>query len=96
VSEPLAGYFLSFLSDLLLVTTLCKDTNAREDEIIEDRVVDSLEGTGTRALLLLAGLASRLADHTALSNKNDVAIRKLLLELTSEPKVIRITRSTWL
>ena len=47
------------------------------------------QGAGTGALLLYAGGASRLAEHPALSHEDDMAVRELLLELTSQ--AIRVT-----
>jgi hypothetical protein len=66
-------------------------THAGEDEVVKDRVVDSFESTRARALLLLAGRASWLANHTALSDEDNVAVRELLLELTGEPTIIHTT-----
>jgi hypothetical protein len=46
--------------------------------------VHLLEGARTRALLLDARDASRLAHHAALADEDDVTVGELLLELTSE------------
>lgn len=47
--------------------------------------MDTRQCPATRALLLNARCARRLAEHSALSNKDDVAIGEFLLELSGEP-----------
>jgi hypothetical protein len=58
------------------------------DEVVEDGVVDSGEGSGTRALLLLRGAravgALGTGEDAAGSDDQDVAVGELLLELTGE------------
>jgi hypothetical protein len=47
--------------------------------------VDVGECAATRPLLLDTGGTGRLAEHPALSNENDMAVGKLLLQLPCEP-----------
>lgn len=54
------------------------------DKIIQDLLVDSSKSAGSWASLLLARVASRLGHDAALSNKENVTVRELLLELTGE------------
>ena len=55
------------------------------DEVLEDRVVHSGKCARARAGLLDTAAAARLAENAPLSDKDDVAVRELLLELASEP-----------
>lgn len=45
------------------------------------------EGAAAGALLLDARVAGGFAEHAALRNEDDVAVRKFLLELTGQPSV---------
>lgn len=47
--------------------------------------MDTRQCPATRALLLNARCTRRLAEHSALSNKDDVAVGEFLLELSGEP-----------
>lgn len=75
------------LNDLVAVLlgadTLANDLG-RVDEIAEDGVVDGGKSPGARALLLDAGTTARLGKDATLSKEDDVAVRKLLLELTGQ------------
>jgi hypothetical protein len=52
--------------------------------------VDDGEGAGTRTLLTDLGVTGWFAEHSALSEEDDVTVRKLLLELTGEPGIKRV------
>ena len=43
------------------------------------------KGAGTGTLLTDLGVTGWFAEHAALSEEDDVSVRKLLLELTGEP-----------
>lgn len=60
---------------------------SREDKVLEDLLVDAGEGAAARPLLHDTGGAGGLAEHPALRNKDDMAVRELLLELTGQPAV---------
>lgn len=59
-----------------------------EDKVVEGGVLDGRESARTGALLAKLGvrLARLLGENAALANEDDVLVRKLLLELTSEAK----------
>ena len=46
--------------------------------------MDLLQSAGSWSGLLCSGNAARLADHSALSNEDDMAVAELLLELSCE------------
>ena len=75
---------------LLGADALADDLNG-VDKIAEDGVVDSGQSARTGALLGLGGArvdgALGAGQNAALSNEEDVAIRKLLLELTGQAVV---------
>ena len=48
--------------------------------------MDASEGTRTRTLLLNTGSPCGLAQHPSLGNKDNMAVRELLLEFTGEPR----------
>src|SRR5262245_42263474 len=50
--------------------------------------MDVGQGPATRTFLLDPGCAGRFAQHPALSNKDNVAVRELLLELSRQPNSI--------
>jgi len=81
--------FLSVEEDLddlvtvLLSADALADNLGGEDEVMKDGVVDSSKSPGARALLGNARSARREGENAALSNKEDMAVREFLLELTS-------------
>lgn len=77
----------SLAAVLLGADTLADDLDG-VNEVVEDGVVDSGQGARARTLLLLVGAgvdrALRAGQDAALSNKEDVAVGELLLELTGQ------------
>ena len=60
---------------------------SRVNEVVQDSVVDRDQGPGDGTLLLqLVGLAGGLLEDPALSDEDDVATGKLLLQFTDEPE----------
>jgi hypothetical protein len=55
------------------------------DKILKDLFVHIRERTAARPLLLDSRIACRLAQHSALGDKNNMAIGKLLLQLSCQP-----------
>jgi len=68
---------------LLRTYTLTNDLSG-VDKITEDSVMDGGESSAARTLLLNARAAARKRKDAALSNEDDMAVGKLLLELTGE------------
>lgn len=62
------------------------------DKVLEDRLVHSGEGARVRAGLLVTVLTAGLAEDAALADKDNVAVRELLLELTGET----VNRFKWM
>lgn len=62
------------------------DNLGGEDEILEDRIVDRGEGSGTGPLLLqgIAGVARRLGQDFAFADEHNVLAGELLLELAHQ------------
>jgi len=56
-----------------------------ENKVLQNLFVDIGEGSAARPLLLDTGRTGRLAQHPALSNKDDMTIGEFLFELTGEP-----------
>lgn len=54
------------------------------NEVLEDRLVHSGEGARVRTGLLVTVLTAGLAEDAALADKDNVAVRELLFELTGE------------
>ena len=57
---------------------------SRENEVLEDLLVHAGESAAARPLLLDTRGAGGLAQHPALCNKDNMAVRELLLELTGQ------------
>ena len=75
---------LDNLVAILLRTHTLADDLGGIDKVTEDSVMDGGESSAARTLLLDARAAARKREDAALSNEDDVAVGKLLLELTSE------------
>lgn len=69
---------------VLLSASAFADDFGGADEVREDGVVDGRKGPGARALLGFAGPARREREDAALSDEQDVAVGKLLLELARQ------------
>jgi hypothetical protein len=54
------------------------------DQVFQDLFVDVGKGTTARSLLLDTGVAGRFGESTTLSNEDDVLVRELFLELSSQ------------
>ena len=57
----------------------------REDEVLEDLLVDDGEGPRSGSLLLNPRVSGRLSEHSSLGEEDDVSVRELLLELSGQP-----------
>lgn len=83
---------LEGLAAVLLSAEALADDLDRVDKVGQDGIVDSSQGPRARALLLLgvAGAAGALGsgEDAARGQDQDVAVRKLLLELTGEARQI--------
>ena len=56
----------------------------RVDEVFKDLLVNLLQGAGSRSWLLCSGYAAGFADHSSLSDEDDMPVAELLLELSCE------------
>jgi hypothetical protein len=61
------------------------DDLGRVYEVLEDLLVNDGESAGTRTLLTDLGVTGWFAEHSTLSEEDDVTVRELFLELTGEP-----------
>lgn len=79
IEEDLEG-----LGAINLLAKSLTDNFSGVDEVIQDSIVDSGQGTRTRTGLLTVVATTRNSQDTTLSNENNVTIRELLLEFTSK------------
>ena len=54
------------------------------NEILQDSLVNLLEGSASGSLLLHSGNTGGLSHHSSLSDEDNVSVRELLLELSSK------------
>lgn len=54
------------------------------DQVLENLLVNLLEGPASRSLLLHSRNSGRLSHHSTLANEDNVSVRELLLELSCE------------
>ena len=65
-----------------------------EDEVLENLLVDAGKGAAAGTLLHDAGGTGGLAQHPALGNEDDMAVRELLLELPGQPSTNNVNPSS--
>lgn len=65
----------------------------REDEVSEDALVNSGEGSRSGSLLLVSGVLGGRGEHTSLGEEDEVSV-ELLLELSGEPDR-RVKQKGW-
>ena len=75
---------LEGLGTINLLTKSLTNNLGRVDHIVQDSRVDSGQSTASGTRLLTVGTTSRNRQDTTLSNKNNVAVREFLFELTSK------------
>ena len=56
----------------------------REDEVLEDLLVDGGQCSGSGSLLAELLLSGFLSEHSSLGNEDDVSVRELLLEFSGK------------
>lgn len=69
---------------LYLLIQRTTQTYSRVNQVLQDLLVNLLESSTPRALLLHSRNSRRLSHHTTLSNENDVTVRELLLEFSRQ------------
>jgi hypothetical protein len=79
IEEDLEG-----LGAIDLLTESLTNDFGRENEVIQDSVVDSSQSTRSGTRLLTVVTTTGNSQDTTLSNENNVTVRELLLELTSK------------
>ena len=63
-----------------------------EDEVVQDLLVDNGQSPRPGSLLSTGGSLLGLGEDTSLSDKDDLSVRELLLELTGEPVMVGVSR----
>lgn len=75
---------LESLGAINLLTESLANNFSGINEVVQDSIVNSGQSTASRTGLLVVGATSGDRQDTTLSNKDNVTVRELLLELTSE------------
>ena len=68
----------------------------RENQVFQDLVVDSSQGSGSWSLLELLGLSGWLWQDSSLSQENNVSVWELLLQLSGQSGLdLSVTSNRW-
>jgi hypothetical protein len=60
------------------------DDFTRENQVLQDLLVNGSQSARSGSLLTELGLSGLLSEHSSLGDKDDVSVRKLLFEFSGE------------